>query len=87
MGLAIARQGGAAPAAADTEVVPAGAMNGVNKVYTLPAAPTGTLVLMLNGVEQNPGPTSPVDYVLSGLTVTFTVPPRADDWILAIVLN
>ncbi|MEI9971048.1 MAG: hypothetical protein WDO73_02790 [Ignavibacteriota bacterium] len=67
-----------------TVEVPTGTMDGLNSVFTLSVAPSaGSLVLLVNGIEQNPGTGTPIDYVLVGLTITFVAPPRADDWMLA----
>jgi len=63
---------------------PAGAMNGTNVVFvlsnTVASAPTPWLLLMLNGVYQEP--TS--DYTLGSdqMTITMTVPPKASDYAL-----
>jgi hypothetical protein len=57
---------------------PAGTLNGINTVFTL-SSTANLLMLVLNGVVQNPG----VDYTLSGVTVTFTVPPVVSDWMMA----
>lgn len=56
---------------------PAGAVNGVNTVFTLAHAPNpaGSLLLTLNGVVQKAG----ADYTLAGSTVTFFVPPASGD--------
>lgn len=60
-------------------VVPAGAVDGKNAVFLLPAAPfpTRSLMLVRNGVVQKIGN----DFVLSGARVTFTSKsvPQIDD--------
>jgi hypothetical protein len=60
---------------------PAGTLNGTNTVFTLSFTPNpvDSLLLFLNGVAQNPG----ADYSISGVTITFTVPPVASDWMMA----
>jgi hypothetical protein len=67
---------------------PAGTLNGTNTVFTLSFTPNpvDSLLLFLNGVAQNPGSGSPLagaDYSISGVTITFTVPPVASDWMMA----
>jgi hypothetical protein len=67
-----------------TSGVPTGVLNGINTVFTLSSA--NLLMLTLNGITQNPGSGSPIagaDYTISGVTVTFTVPPVSSDWMLA----
>ena len=60
---------------------PAGTLNGSNVTFTLAYAPNpvGSLELELNGILQKRG----TDYTLSGVTITFTEAPFADDWMLA----
>lgn len=60
---------------------PSGVMNGTNTTFTLSQAPTpaSSLLLFLDGVEQEPG----TDYTLSGSTITYVVAPSAADWQLA----
>lgn len=55
---------------------PAGAMNGVNKVFTLSFTPNpaSSLFVFLNGVEQ-----TPTDITVSGATITYTFPPESTD--------
>jgi len=67
---------------------PAGILNGVNTIFTLSFVPNpvDSLLLLLNGVAQNPGSGSPIsgaDYSISGVTITFTVAPVASDWMMA----
>lgn len=52
---------------------PAGAINGVNTVYTLSFTPfdAATLEMYINGVFQSPG----LDFTLVGAVVTFTSAP------------
>jgi hypothetical protein len=59
------------------QITPTGAVNGVNKVFTLPVAPlAGQIVLVfLNGVLQNPGVSN--DYTISGSTITFNTAPAS----------
>ena len=49
-------------------IIPVGPINGVNAAFTLPQAPTGFLMVFLNGVLQIPGG---VDYTLAGAIITF----------------
>jgi hypothetical protein len=77
-----------APAPVPQREAPAGILNGVNTVFTLSFTPNpaDSLLLLLNGVVQNPGSGSPIsgaDYSISGVTITFTVAPRASDWMMA----
>lgn len=63
------------------EEVPAGAVNGVNAVFTLSRTPIipATLAIYKNGIKQRPG--SGNDFTLSGATVTFeagAIPSGAD---------
>ena len=50
-------------------IIPSGAQNGVNRVFTLPQSPypSQSLILVLNGVTLNQG----LDYSLSGPAITF----------------
>lgn len=61
--------------------VPAGTMNSINTAFTLTFTPNpnASLTLWLNGVEQVPG----TDYTISGATITYTVPPKNSDLMLA----
>ena len=56
---------------------PAGTLNGSNAAFTLSFAPNpaASLLLFLNGVQQNPA----VDYTISGATITYAVAPQASD--------
>lgn len=57
------------------EEVPAGTMNGVNKVFTLTNTPTaGSLTLVLN-IPQVDG----TDFTITANTITYTVAPKASD--------
>jgi hypothetical protein len=60
---------------------PTGAMDGSNTTFTLSFTPNPpeSLWLELNGIFQDPG----IDFTLSGNTITFTVAPKADDWMVA----
>lgn len=63
--------------------VPAGELNGINKIYTLSNTPRlATLQFFLNGVLLRPG----IDYTIVGKIITLTVdaPVAGDypDWIL-----
>lgn len=73
----------ASPAAALTVVreVPAGTMDGANTTFTLSFAPNPavSLTLYLNGVEQVPV----TDYAIVGALITYTVPPKFDDLMIA----
>lgn len=61
--------------------VPAGTLNGTNPNFTLSftPAPNTSLMLYLNGVEQDPT----LKYTISGNTITFVVAPKATDQLLA----
>jgi hypothetical protein len=55
--------------------VPIGTLNGINNIFTLSFTPlANSLILFVNGVEQ-----TPVDFTLSGNTITMTVAPKARD--------
>jgi len=73
----VTAQNNAVPAAVPTSVAPVGTLNGTNTVFTLSSA--NLLMLVLNGVVQEPG----VDFTRSGVTITFTVAPIANDWMMA----
>lgn len=62
----------------NNDIVPTGAINGSNTVFTLPATPTpaASLMLFLNGILQQPGG---VDYTLSGSTITYVLAPLVGD--------
>jgi len=70
----------AAPASSPVNgATPAGAVNGVNAVYTLPAVPVaGTLLVFLNGILQEGAGTDYV-YVNGAVTFAFNQPPLAND--------
>jgi hypothetical protein len=74
--------GGILPQYSDNET-PSGAINGVNTVFTLVAAPSPatSLQLYLNGLRMDPL----LDYVNSGSTITFVLAstPQAGDVLLA----
>ena len=60
--------------------VPTGLINSSNVTYTLVVAPrANSLLLYLNGQLQIPT----VDYILSGLTITFTSPPDTGSTLFA----
>lgn len=65
-------------------IQPTGTINGSNVTFTLPSAPSPVLSLMLylNGALQN-ATTAPVDYTLSGSTVTFAYAPPSGSTLLA----
>src|SRR5215471_1680589 len=72
--------GGGGGGTAGTWEVPTGTLNGTNTTFTLSATPaTNSLLLFMDGVEQEPG----TDYTLSGATITYTVAPLSTDWHLA----
>ena len=60
---------------------PAGTMDGTNKTFTLSFAPNpaAALTLWLNGVEQVPT----TDYTISSAAVTYAVPPKSTDLMIA----
>jgi len=58
-------------------ITPAGDIDGVNTVFTLPESPSAVLVY-LNGIRQ----VNVAHYSIAGDTITFTQPPEAGDWIL-----
>lgn len=58
--------------------VPAGAVNGVNNVFTLSVTPT-LLFFYWNGVFQTPG----FDYTISGSTITMANVPKTGDALYA----
>lgn len=55
-------------------LVPAGAINGSNTIFTLPITPA-LLFLMLNGNVLTPG----LGYTISGNTITMASPPQAGE--------
>lgn len=61
--------------------VPAGTMNGTNKIFTLSFTPNpgASFTLWLNGVEQVPT----TDYTISSATITYTVAPKSSDYMIA----
>ena len=66
-------------------------MNGLNANFTLSYDPSeDSLILCLNGVVQSPGSGSPItgaDFTISGLTITYIVPPKASDFHFAWYTN
>ena len=63
------------------EETPAGAIDGVNKVFTLGHTPNPAASLQLfNGLMQKPGGN---DYTLAGNTITFTAAPSVGSTLLA----
>lgn len=67
----------AGPQFADDET-PAGAIDGVNTVFTLARAPSpaASLLLYLNGIVQRP---AGADYTLAGNSITFNAAPQIGD--------
>lgn len=62
--------------------VPTGVVNGINTVFTLAFTPIlGKEELYLNGVQQDSGAGN--DYMISGPTITFTIPPEPGDIVRA----
>lgn len=61
--------------------IPAGTMDGANKNFTLTFTPNpaASLTLWLNGVEQVPT----TDYTISAATITYTMPPKPTDLMIA----
>jgi hypothetical protein len=62
------------------EVVPTGAVNGSNTVFTLPSAVTTFIQLYINGVFQIPG----INFTLAGNTITMLVAPSTGDQLYAV---
>lgn len=62
-------------------LAPTGAVNGVNKVFTLPTTPGSVVLVYRNGVLQQPGG---ADYTLSGSTITFVAAPLTGDILLVV---
>lgn len=56
--------------------IPAGLVNGVNKVYALTGKPLSNIQLFLNGNRTN-------DFTIVGQTITMTNPPQLGDDLLA----
>jgi hypothetical protein len=73
--------GGLGPSFADAEI-PAGAIDGLNLVFTLAFAPSpaASLQLFQNGLLTQAGG---VDYTLAGLTATFGIAPVGGDTLVA----
>jgi hypothetical protein len=63
--------------------VPAGAINGINQVYTLAKGPNppAALLLFMSGHLQRQG--VGVEYTLAGATITMAVAPGIGAWLLA----
>lgn len=61
------------PMNTSSPVTPTGAVNGINKVFTLPTNPGAVVLVYLAGVLQNPGVSN--DYTISGTTITFNTAP------------
>ena len=60
--------------------VPAGLLDGINKVFTLSETPDpGSLQIFVNGVEWFVG----TYFTLDGCTVTFVLAPKTTDWLRA----
>ncbi len=67
-----------------TREAPTGSLDGASVTFTLSFTPNpvASLLLMLNGVIQNPGTGSPLsggDFTIAGATITYLVPPKATD--------
>jgi hypothetical protein len=72
--------GAGAPVAFSDAEVPAGAINCANTIFTLANTPAGmSLQLFYNGVLQN----APVNYSLSGTTITTNFVPQTGDSLAA----
>lgn len=69
------------PINTSSPVIPSGAIDGSNTVFTLPTTPGPVVLVFRNGVLQIGGA---VDYTLSGTTVTFVSAPSVGDSIYAI---
>lgn len=66
--------GGLTKGAFKYNIIPTGAINSVNKTFTLPDNPlSGTLAVYADGLRETPGG---VDYTLSGKTITFITAPN-----------
>jgi hypothetical protein len=57
-----------------------GAINGTNRVFTIPSAPSNFLMVFLNGVLQLPG----TNFTITGLTITFNIAPETGDQLWAV---
>jgi len=63
-----------------TMEVPTGSVDGTNNVFVLANEPiSGTLALYVRGILQEPD----IDYVITGQTVTMTLPPLSGSYIRA----
>lgn len=72
--------GGGTTSTAFQRVTLSGSVNGINKVFTLPYAPTsGQLRLYLNGLNQTDG----IDFTLADITITMTTAPNTGDNLVA----
>jgi hypothetical protein len=60
----------------ELDEVPSGALDGVNKAFTLSVAPDSSLKLFKNGLLQAPGK----DYTFSGSNITYTTAPVVGAW-------
>ena len=61
--------------------VPVGSINGSNTVFTIANVPTpNSEQVFLNGILLNSGVGN--DYTISGTTITFSVPPLVEDFVL-----
>lgn len=69
--------GGGGSSTAPVLEIPAGTLDGSNKVFTISTTPNpaGWFILFLNGVEQVSGS----NYALSGTTITYAVAPKTTD--------
>lgn len=66
------------------QLAPTGAINGVNKTFTLPYTPVNSMVIVwLNGLAQMPSPDATLgpgeDYHLDGDTITLKDAPQSGD--------
>lgn len=58
--------------------IPSGTINSTNKIFTLSNTPVaGSVQVFLNGLLQAPG-IAPLDYTISGTTITFDKAPRTN---------
>jgi hypothetical protein len=74
--------GGGGGGGGSTGEVPSGSLNGSNTAFTLTLSPnpSSSLLLLLNGVEQDQG----TDYTLSGSSIAYAVAPKSSDWHYAV---
>lgn len=60
--------------------VPSGVIDGSNTVFTLAHTPLYGIELILNGATLKPGASE--DYTITGLTITFAIPPASSSLII-----